>query len=128
MRLIDTDELMSIIKANDYLLSSHINSTDRGMFTIGIQQAVDMCETVVTGTTETTSDGWIPVSERLPTTEEYQKNDSRFIVTNEQTVYQAFYNVNKQLFYTPFLEKYNVPRTVLAWMPMPEPYKEREKE
>ena len=41
MRPIDADALMETIKAHDYLLVSHINSRDSGMFTLGIQQAVD---------------------------------------------------------------------------------------
>jgi len=46
MRLIDADELMETIKAHDYPLKDHLNSTDNGMFTIGIQQAVDEQPTV----------------------------------------------------------------------------------
>lgn len=41
MRLIDADALMETIKAHDYLLVSYMNSRDAGMFTLGIQQAVD---------------------------------------------------------------------------------------
>lgn len=41
MRLIYADKLMETIKAHDYPLKDHLNSTDNGMFTIGIQQAVD---------------------------------------------------------------------------------------
>ncbi len=41
MRLIDADALMKAIRAHDYPLRAHFNSTDNGMFTIGIQQAVD---------------------------------------------------------------------------------------
>ena len=41
MRLIDADALMKVIREHDYPLRSHFNSTDNGMFTIGVQQAVD---------------------------------------------------------------------------------------
>lgn len=41
MRLIDADALMKVIREHDYPLRSHLNSTDNGMFTIGVQQAVD---------------------------------------------------------------------------------------
>lgn len=41
MRLIDADELIKTIKANHYQLKSHLNSTDYGMFTIGIQYAIN---------------------------------------------------------------------------------------
>lgn len=40
-RYIDADALMKVIREHDYPLRSHFNSTDNGMFTIGIQQAVD---------------------------------------------------------------------------------------
>jgi len=41
MRLIDADKLLETIKVHDYPLKDHLNSTDNGMFTIGIQQDVD---------------------------------------------------------------------------------------
>lgn len=46
MRLIDADELIKTIKAHHYPLKSHLNSTDYGMFTIGIQYAIDEQTTV----------------------------------------------------------------------------------
>lgn len=48
MRLIDADELMKTIKNHHYLLTGHINSKDYGMFTVGIQQAIDEQPTVST--------------------------------------------------------------------------------
>lgn len=47
-RLIDADELMQTIREHDYPLTAYpLNSTDNGMFTLGIQQAVDETPTVV---------------------------------------------------------------------------------
>lgn len=46
MRLIDADALMEVIREHDYPLRSHFNSTDNGMFTIGVQQAVDEATTI----------------------------------------------------------------------------------
>lgn len=46
-RLIDADALMGVIRAHDYPLKAHFNSTDNGMFTIGIQQAVDEAPTII---------------------------------------------------------------------------------
>lgn len=43
---IDADALMETIRAHEYPLRSYFNSTDNGMFTIGIQQAVDEQPTV----------------------------------------------------------------------------------
>lgn len=45
-RLIDAKNLMKTIKQHNYLLSTRLNSTDYGMFTIGIQQAVDEQPTI----------------------------------------------------------------------------------
>ena len=59
MRLIDADALMEVIREHDYPLRSHFNSTDNGMFTLGIQQAVYEAPTI-----EPVK--WIPASERLP--------------------------------------------------------------
>ena len=46
MRLGDLDALKEVITANHYLLSSRNNSTDYGMFTTGIIQAIDNAPTV----------------------------------------------------------------------------------
>ena len=59
MRLIDADALMEVIREHDYPLRNHFNSTDNGMFTIGVQQAVDEAPTI-------DPVKWISVSERLP--------------------------------------------------------------
>ena len=40
MRLIDADALFDVITKHDYTLIDRINSHDRGMFTIGIKQAI----------------------------------------------------------------------------------------
>lgn len=46
-RLIDADKLMETIKVHHYpLVVKGLNSTDYGMFTLGIQQAVDEQPTV----------------------------------------------------------------------------------
>lgn len=46
-RLVDADALMDVIHSHDYPLTAHFNSTDNGMFTVGIQQAVDEAPTIV---------------------------------------------------------------------------------
>ena len=46
MRQIDADALMKVIREHDYPLRSHFNSTDNGMFTIGVQQAADEAPTI----------------------------------------------------------------------------------
>lgn len=46
MRLIDADAFMETIRNHDYILTSAINTKDRGMYTIGIQQAIDAAPTI----------------------------------------------------------------------------------
>lgn len=41
MRLIDADKLIKTIEEHDYPIADECNSIDRGMFTIGIMQAID---------------------------------------------------------------------------------------
>ena len=45
-RLIDADALMDVIREHEYRLATKQGSIDYGMFTLGIQQAVDEQPTV----------------------------------------------------------------------------------
>ena len=45
-RLIDADALMDVIRQHEYRLATRQGSIDYGMFTLGIQQAVDEQPTV----------------------------------------------------------------------------------
>lgn len=74
---------------------------------------------------------WIPVSERLPNKDEYFKNDGRFIVTDGNRVYQSLYDpYSAHCFRTLVVYEYGsranyeIDNCVIAWMPLPEPYKE----
>ena len=46
-RLIDADAFMKVVEENDYVLVAEHNTTDRGMFTIGIQQAIEEAPTII---------------------------------------------------------------------------------
>ena len=46
MRLIDADALMNVIRQHEYRLATKQGSIDYGMFTLGIQQAVDEQQTI----------------------------------------------------------------------------------
>ena len=46
MRLIDADALMDVIRQHEYSLATKQGSVDYGMFTLGIQQAVDESTTI----------------------------------------------------------------------------------
>lgn len=71
---------------------------------------------------------WIPCSERLPEYDEeyYKKNgaDRRYIVMNKKAYAPsvAHFTKNKLWFYNDMIEFKNV----IAWQPLPEPYKESE--
>lgn len=45
-RYIDADALKESVHAHDYVLKDCLNSTDKGMFTMGIMQAIDEQPTV----------------------------------------------------------------------------------
>ena len=75
------------------------------------------------------NDGWIPVEERMPTKEEFLKDDGRFILDDGNRRYQGLFDVYDGKFkfsrhisgihYELFEDK-----CVIAWQPLPEPYKE----
>lgn len=46
MRLIDADALMDVIRQHEYRLATKQGAIDYGMFTLGIQQAVDEQPTI----------------------------------------------------------------------------------
>lgn len=75
--------------------------------------------------------GWIPCSERLPSREEYLKNDGRFIVTDGNRCYQSVFDIYSQVFRTSVFTtfgsyRYEEDKCVIAWMPLPAPYTEGE--
>ena len=69
---------------------------------------------------------WIPCSERLPSRDECLKNDCRFIVTDGNRTYQGLFDA----FYSEFVSDslhglWKADKCVIAWMPLPEPYKDK---
>ena len=114
MRLIDADVLIKTIRENDYLVVDYFNSKDRGMFTSGILQAIDEQPSVQP------EPQWIPCSERLP--------DMGFSVlvtaiqNNFVYVAEAVMEMDgtwSQMRWSASLKA----NEVIAWMPLPEPYK-----
>ena len=75
-----------------------------------------------------TKDEWIPVEKRLPTKEEYLKDDGRFILDDGNRRYQGLFDIYDGKFkfsrhigginYELFEDK-----CVIAWQPLPEPYR-----
>jgi len=73
---------------------------------------------------------WIPVSERLPTKEEYIANNGLFIVTDGNRTYAEYFDVYNSIKYfgEPTMNGFRVDRCVSAWMPLPKPYEPQESE
>ena len=61
---------------------------------------------------------WIPCSERLP------EDEGRFLVTMETYIFNEYSHPIGTSFYSPSYGWVNAsPNKVLAWMPLPEPWK-----
>lgn len=79
------------------------------------------------------NDGWIPVEERLPTREEFLKDDGRFILDDGNRRYQGLFDIYDGKFkfsrhisgihYELFEDK-----CVIAWHPLPDPYRPERKD
>ena len=68
---------------------------------------------------------WISVSERFPTKEEHIANNGLFIVSDGNRTYAEYFDIynSKKYFGEPTMNGFRVDRCVIAWMPLPEPYK-----
>lgn len=74
------------------------------------------------------NDGWILVDERLPTMEEYQKDDGRAILDDGNRRYAGYFDVYTGKFYryrhiTAYRAELYEDNGVIAWRPLPEPYR-----
>ena len=76
---------------------------------------------------EIRKDGWIPVEERLPTEEEQKKDDGDFEITIWNEYKQGKPFVSRGYFNGREFElqnkDYSTFAEVIAWQPLPEPYK-----
>lgn len=63
---------------------------------------------------------WIPVSERLP------KNAEYVLATDGLDMFVAWHNPEKEIYkgWHSFDELFDVKTPIIAWQPLPEPYKE----
>ncbi len=62
--------------------------------------------------------GWIPCSERLP-----NKKGSYLIQDNKNNIKVAYYDYNTKCTYIAWWDGYIKVRNVVAWQPLPKPYK-----
>lgn len=132
MRLIDADALIETINRHCYPVQHDMTSIEPGMTRIGILQAIQEQLTVE-------PERWIPVTEKLP------EEDGEYLVANltikgKPCVYgidmfaNDLYQVDKYDFsdkkgkrgwvYFHYEYGYLEDKTIVAWMPLPEPYKE----
>ena len=119
MRLIDADALMEVIKSNDYVLVDSCNTKDFGMYTIGIQQAVDEQPTI-----EPTTPQWISVKDRFP--EEKVSVLVAYIGWNDKRVYaDGCARLDDGWKWT--LDDGEVLVEITHWMPLPESPQEEAK-
>ncbi len=67
--------------------------------------------------------GWIPVTERLPEPVTPSQRRGWFITSNQ---YGGVALTCYEFESSPFKEGWQTDMTILAWMPLPEPYKEEQ--
>ena len=73
------------------------------------------------------SSRWISVSDRLPNSDEYVKNNGLFIVSDGNRSYSEWYDLyGKKRFGEPTMNGFCIDYAVIAWMSLPEPCKESE--
>lgn len=94
----------------------------------GLYLAVQIIDKYTEGKAET-SQGWIPVSERLPNNHEYIKNNGLFNVSDGNRSYFGWFDIyDTKKFVKPTIAGFCVDNAVTAWMPLPEPYKAESEE
>ena len=72
---------------------------------------------------------WIPVSKRLPTHNEYVKNNGLFNVSDGNRSYSACFDIYEtKMFGEPTVNGFRIDHAVTAWMPIQEPYKAKSEE
>lgn len=74
------------------------------------------------------NDGWIPCEERLPTKEEYLKDGGRFILDDGNRRYQGLFDIRDSKFkFSKHISGFHYElfeyKCVIAWQPLPEPYR-----
>lgn len=111
--------------------SNMINTIGRALITIEMQE-MDCEHIAAKDKNVPTNDGWIPVEERLPTMEEYQKDDGRFILDDGNRRYQGLFDIYDGKFkFSKHISgiRYELleDKCVIAWRPMPDPYRPKER-
>lgn len=85
-----------------------------------VNEAIDMA---ITALQEQKNHGWIPCSERLPDTGDMYLTTMKKVDNCKLSVYENYFSFSDGWESEEFIEY-----KVIAWMPMPEPYKEADNE
>ena len=110
--------------------------------TLGITNMSEYSKQIVKEVAEEYNNGWIPVKTR-PMTEEEKEYYSEYLFEGNGLIYECplpddgqevlitskYGNVDKTTFYTDcgnYFENYEDYDEVIAWQPLPEPFKERD--
>ena len=72
---------------------------------------------------------WILCSDRMPTKDEYLKDDGRFIVDDGNRRHEGLYDIYEGRFYSPSpigsCFAFFADKNVIAWQPLPDPLKKK---
>lgn len=127
MRLIDADKLIKTIEEHDYPLADKCGSIDRGMFTIGIMQAIDeqpvaqqwhkLTFRPITLEEKEFHPDWIEIGENLP-----NFNEDVFVTDGTDVWVDSFDEDDDGLWLSGTDNEIDV---IVAWMEIP-PYKENQ--
>ena len=126
MRLIDADKLIKTIEEHDYSLADECGSIDKGMFTIGIMQAIDEQPVAqqwhklrfrpLTLEEKEFHPDWTEIVENLPNLNE------EVLVTDGANIWVDGFDIDDFLYLS--VSGYEVDG-FMAWMEIP-PYKENQ--
>lgn len=87
------------------------------------QEEINACDLAISALEQQLTNGWIPVSERLPNQEESIKYRAVFLIQDKyiDLPYMAIWNRIKNIWVDEDGDRIN---SVTAWQPLPEPWKE----
>ena len=122
------------------LEESYINCFNEGDYKFN--NAIDKAKEIVQEVAEEYNGGWIPIKTR-PMTEEEKEYYSEYLFEGNGLIYECplpedgqevlvtskYGSVDKTTFYTDcgnYFENYEDYDEVIAWQPLPEPFKERD--
>ena len=111
-----------IIKNLKYTMEKHKNDN---VSTFGTNISV-MCKDILDYLEQESR--WIPVSEMVPTKEEYIANNGLFIVSDGNRTYVEYFAIYKSIKCFCTMNGFRVDRCVTAWMTLPKSYKPQESE